>query len=545
MFLTVQDPTQQWVHASSFTLSEITSSSLRRPYFMMPIWDLNHSAFASARKYTHTGFEPEDCDLCTPEQSTPSSLRTHEQHERLFGIQKDSRKIIALDGTSEDPDDMPFLTSQRTSNSLTPMQPSNQQSPVQSPPGEGLRLQRDSVDHSGAFLNPFDEAIDSSRRTSTSSNTSIYLRPNAFPGHRDTLARLPRLAFGYNHQENVPPLGVLSDATCQTPSFPSKFTVDPALPRSGFLPPSVVSGILRFLSSEDYKALRLVCRLWNTALPSPKLPVVVRLPREILQHIYSYLLPCGFDAARHTCREWYLASLNRSVQGQIAKVSFCQFALSVDMQLLSGLEDSGCGINQEWVYSKRLATESRISPDWRGGPPLTNTTEMSSRLSITEEVDFSEMFHGACSGRSRFTVSTCGNFVLAVSSEEITVYDLHAPGGSVFPITRLAAGREVLKVSMDTSSERYSVVALLSGRLGMLWDLLGTPSKMHYRNSPGETFDLGMQTIVQDSATYLGTQPAMLNLRDISYIVSEARYDPARALSTFGATTGSPSAPSS
>ncbi|KAL6250554.1 hypothetical protein RBB50_002856 [Rhinocladiella similis] len=565
MLLILQDHTQQWVRAPCFTLSKVGSCPVKRSNFVTSIWDLNHSVLASARNCTHSSFEPEAYDLSALEKSTYRSLRVHEQDQVDLSIQKNNRKISTFDGASDDPDDVPFLTTRQPSNSMTPRPHFIQKSQVQSPSDEELRSQQASEGQDRAFLNPFGEGIDSSRRTSASSDASIYLRPNAFPGHRDTLARLPQLTFEHNHPENIFPLTDSSDTIRQPSWVSSSFTVDPALPRSGILPPSIVSKVLRLLSSENYKALRLVCRLWNSILPFPKLPVVLRLPREILQQIYSYLLPSGFDAARHTCREWYLASLNRTVQDQIARVSFCQLALNADIQLrrnlvsrrsssssssLSELENGGHSINREWIYSKRLATESRISPGWRGGPPLTNKNELFSRLAVTEEVEFSQILHGEYVGRSRFTVSTCGKFVLVVSSEEITLYDLYAPGGSVFPVTRLVAGSEVLKVSMDTSSERYSVAALLSGRVGVLWDLAGTPSKMRYCKGPGETIALGMQTVIQDSATGVYTQPAMPNLRDHSEesVVSETRRGPARVLSTPGVKTGPgfiPSPPSS
>lgn len=562
MFLSVQDPAQRWVHAQSLTLSIATSYPVRWPYYIMSTWDFKHPALVSARKCTQDNFQPEACGLSKPQKSTRSSLRVHEQ-EQIPSIQKNSMMIKTLDGASDDTDDMLFLTSRNQPASSMQWPHLTHQSRLQSSSGEDLRSQQVSADQDPAFLDPFGEGIVSSRRTSASSDTSVYLRQNAFPGHRDTLARLPGLTFVHYNQENVLPLEDLSHAVLLPSLSSPSFTFDRDVPRNGLLPPSIVSDILRFLSSEEYKALRLVCRLWNTALPFPKVPVVFRLPREVVQHIYSYLLPSGFDAARHTCREWYLASLDRSVQDPIAKASFCQLALDADLQLrrdlmplrsssgsLSRSEDNGHSINQEWIYSKRLATESRISPNWRGGPPLTNKNELHSRLSVTGEIDFSRILQNACSGRSRFTVSTCGKFLLVVSGEEITLYDIFVPGGSVFPVTRMVAGSEVLKVSMDTTCGRCSVAALLSGRVGMLWDLLGTLSKMDYCNPPGDSIDLGMKTVVQDAATSFYAQPTPRDLRNLSEesVVSEGGPYPARVLSMLATNTGTsfiPSPPSS
>lgn len=37
----------------------------------------------------------------------------------------------------------------------------------------------------------------------------------------------------------------------------------------------------------------------------------MRMPTEILQQVYLLLPPGGFNAARHSCRAWFVASLNR------------------------------------------------------------------------------------------------------------------------------------------------------------------------------------------------------------------------------------------
>lgn len=42
-------------------------------------------------------------------------------------------------------------------------------------------------------------------------------------------------------------------------------------------------------------------------------------PTEIIQHIYSFLSPADFHAARHTCRSWFFASLYRSLLAEMLK----------------------------------------------------------------------------------------------------------------------------------------------------------------------------------------------------------------------------------
>ncbi|KAK5236281.1 hypothetical protein LTR47_003007 [Exophiala xenobiotica] len=79
---------------------------------------------------------------------------------------------------------------------------------------------------------------------------------------------------------------------------------------------------------------------------------------------------------------------------------------------------------------------------------------------------------------------------------------------------------------MDTSSERYSVAALLSGRLGMLWDLHGTPPQTRYRSNSGEPMNLGMQTTIHDSATDFYARPLVANLpiRSQELLAAQANY---------------------
>jgi hypothetical protein len=178
---------------------------------------------------------------------------------------------------------------------------------------------------------------------------------------------------------------------------------------------------------------------------------------------------------------------------------------------LSGPFDDHHDIDKEWICSKRLATESRLSPHWAGSS-LFDGREFPARLSIVEEVDFSKIIaQDASSRKSRFTVSACGRLVHVVCGGDITLYSLSDPENSIVPVIRLAAGIEVLKVSMDTSSERYSVAALLSGRLGMLWDLHGTLSQTRYRSNSGEPMNLGMQTTIYDSGDFYA-RPLVANL---------------------------------
>lgn len=415
------------------------------------------------------------------------------------------------------------------------------------------------------FTNPFLSEESPSRKSSSSSDTSAYLRPNAFAGHRDTLARLidPTTIPEDDESDMISYLTALTRQ--HSTSGPSQGINVTRAELDVFFPERIVNTVLSYLSFEAYKALRLVCRRWNSSLPQPHFPASYRLPREILKHIYSFLLPCDFDAARHTCRAWFLASLDRKILEPKLRSSGCQMGLAADIFRMKGnvIEkrrswdsqfgpmQTGCDdiIDKDWICSKRLATESRLSPNWRGSP-FSDDYLPASRLSIIEEVDFSNILTSQTSStRPRFTVSTCGNFVLVTSGGEISVYSLCDSEYSLVPVVRLVTGMDVLDVSMDTSSERFSVAALFTGRIGMLWDLKGSHIQTRYRNNSGEAINLGMQTDIQSSAT---AQPSRsvagnLPLRSHEQLPVDAfgyNFGPATLLSTTSSHGWQPSPPS-
>lgn len=369
-----------------------------------------------------------------------------------------------------------------------------------------------------AFKNPFSDDVEASRKFSgtSGSSTTYHIRPNAFPGHRDTFARILHSQILQAYDDDATPTS-LSYTTLQArrPSTPS--TISPA----------IIQPILKHLSFSDYKLMRLVCRQWSRDLPDPCFSALYRLPGELVQEIMSYLSPCDFDASRHTCASWYLAGQDRRLQKHMLKLSGCSSAFEEDLRLHFSIEgekacssgflgirtrrksvDLSC-LDQEWICGKRLATESRLSPSWRG-----HSTEYSPRVFLREMIDFSRLLNSTTdeTNRAKSTVSACGRFVLVNSGCDISIYNLHDREGTLKPVVRLAAGTEVLKVSMDTSSERYAVAALLADRKGMLWELLGDMTQAHYRSDSGEPISLGMQAHVQSSASSPVSSDIALNL---------------------------------
>ncbi|KIW72315.1 hypothetical protein PV04_00519 [Phialophora macrospora] len=418
------------------------------------------------------------------------------------------------------------------------------------------------------FTNPFGPDDSPSRRTSSASEGTIYLRPNAFAGHRDTLARLHYFAKSDEDEQTAADSDDESYITAWT-RRPSTSTPSRRYSLAGgnldiFLPQRIVDAVLSYLSFEDYKALRTVCRQWHATLPQPNLPGAYRLPREVLKHIFSYLSPWDFDAARHTCKTWFLAGLDCKVLEPMLRDCGCQSGLAADIGRVQGnivakrrswdtqlgpMEpDANRVIDKEWLCSKRLATESRLSPYWQGDS-LSGNFASSSRLSVTEEVDFSKILTSFVSPtKSRFTVSACGKFVLVVSGGDISIYSLSDPDHSLDPVVRLATGIDVLKVSMDTSSERYSVAALLAGRIGMLWDLHGGHVQTRHRSNSGETMNLGMQTHIQSSAGFQNFRPSVVNLpvrmpEVVALESSDYNLGPATLLSNPSPSNAPPSTP--
>lgn len=251
----------------------------------------------------------------------------------------------------------------------------------------------DTVSSVPAFSNPFGSDSSSLSEGSLSPDTTQYIRSDAFPGHRDTLIRFPDGQLSRANDEfltsstsspstTIHKQGLLEGH--ETASWPDSKESSATLIG---LPLNIISGLLDYLTFEEYKAARLTCKNWLLSLPQPKLPASYRMPREVLQLIYYYLGAADFDAARHTCRSWLLASLDKSLLRAMLKSTGHLRAAEIDLykreEMVSSMADyhgfddrthsrsSSLGefnqaTTEEWVFSKRLATEMKMSPDWRG-----------------------------------------------------------------------------------------------------------------------------------------------------------------------------------
>ncbi|KAL8663629.1 MAG: hypothetical protein Q9202_003699 [Teloschistes flavicans] len=271
--------------------------------------------------------------------------------------------------------------------------------------------------------------------------------------------------------------------------------------RSKDLPINVFAGTARYIDFETYKSVRLACRGWSAAITHVR-PVrfspTYSLPAEIVKCIFDHLSPLDMDAARHTCRKWMIASLEHRLLAQVLKQAGFRTAVEADSALN---EELGHPTGGEWRLSKRLATECSLIPGWTGNgfaarltTPSTSYTYsalpsdqkpstsmvLSSRINFTGLVAHYETLHNRSPAQLSYTVSGCGRFLLVVHSSIIWVYCIRGPilpvleyrhGGHMKLLVGIACPSRILSVSMDTSSDRYSIAALLPDRRGLIVDI--------------------------------------------------------------------------
>ena len=69
-------------------------------------------------------------------------------------------------------------------------------------------------------------------------------------------------------------------------------------------------------------------------LSEPAITAAMTIPSEIVQQIYQHLDPLDFHAARHTCRKWFLASLDTGLLQRMTRKAGCSQAACEDSQRL-------------------------------------------------------------------------------------------------------------------------------------------------------------------------------------------------------------------
>lgn len=231
-------------------------------------------------------------------------------------------------------------------------------------------------------------------------------------------------------------------------------------------------------------------------LDTPNAPASLgaQLPTEILQQIFYMLSPADFNSSRHTCRSWFISSLERSILEVMMSRGGWSSSIQRDIAANRAL-DSEARINDEWLMSKRISRECALGPDWTGNG-ISDSTEYQSLPSnksgfvCTCIVDFTDIpVHnpGKSASGTIFTVSTCGKFLMAANGCLIYIYEMnrsHRPKdgdqvvhpGSLRPVTSIICPGRVIACSMDTSSYRYAIAVLLDGRMGLVCDI--TPNRI-------------------------------------------------------------------
>ena len=261
------------------------------------------------------------------------------------------------------------------------------------------------------------------------------------------------------------------------------------------LPDTFYQGLVPYLDFATYKALRLSCSNWSQAVTRAKpisLPFGNQLPAEILEKIYNYLEPADFNAARHTCRTWMIGSLEEKLLTNMLQQGGWSAASEMDTSRLEQFEGRRMSvISKDWLLSKRLTTECSLAPNWKvtelAEEGSTGTSAMRTPHNhtpmLTSKIDFSELAKGSVSNDEdpplQFTVSVCQSYLLIAKDRSVHVYSLipvdgnppHEYGGCFRPVTSIECPERVLAVSMDTSSGRFAVAALLQERIGLVSDI--------------------------------------------------------------------------
>ncbi|KAF2854770.1 DUF221-domain-containing protein [Plenodomus tracheiphilus IPT5] len=232
--------------------------------------------------------------------------------------------------------------------------------------------------------------------------------------------------------------------------------------------PDLEHGITRVMSD----VLLGVSTPINDELTSSFLPVAHRLPLEILQDILRYLYPKEFNAARRTCRTWMRASLDKNLLRVMLKRggwhSSAENSLSRAGQIRA--DDAAVAEINEWKLSRHLARQCALASGWAG-----NGLDIGSVLSEDSHINFEGLSNGHATPASRgdrglnFSTSLCGQFLCVARDTLIYIYDLRS--SVLQPITSVVSPRRVLSMSMDVSSGRHAIAALLEGRMGMVCEL--------------------------------------------------------------------------
>ncbi|RAL02438.1 F-box protein [Aspergillus ibericus CBS 121593] len=260
------------------------------------------------------------------------------------------------------------------------------------------------------------------------------------------------------------------------------------------IPLAVVDRLLHYIPHDSRSALRLTCKPWCRAIDKVtplRRPVANTLPAEILLQIFHRLAPRDFDNARRTCSQWMRVSLDRDLLQRMLKRAGWWDSWLRDCQsssLVVGEEESSV-----WKMSKRFATECLLSGRKvnveRPGFLTTAVVDFSQLSQRQRAAEFRRPSQPVITeiepqthvdGTPLFHVSDCGRYLLVASNRIISVYRLlsmradfsTSPDADVALVARITCPAEVMATTIDTSSLKLTVAALLHSRLGMVCDLV-------------------------------------------------------------------------
>ncbi|KAF2499318.1 hypothetical protein BU16DRAFT_267375 [Lophium mytilinum] len=279
----------------------------------------------------------------------------------------------------------------------------------------------------------------------------------------------------------VKPDNIVSEGSCSDTDSGLGMSTRAAATLPSILPARLLVQLSAYLESSSLQAMRLTCRSWYSAIgaAAPRvLPPPCRLPTELIQHVYSFLSPRDFNAARHSCQTWMTASLDRTILRSMLRRGGWIGGAEHDLHKRYVRNESVEQGRVEWFLSKRLSRECALSCNWTGNgleTPGTRNAKYREPMVEVARTDFADLAHGSAGPEGRhtgalvFTVSVCGRFLLVAESGMIYIYQLEDSG--LRALTSVVCPRRVLAMSMDASSHRFAVAALLEGRMGLVCDL--------------------------------------------------------------------------
>ena len=237
---------------------------------------------------------------------------------------------------------------------------------------------------------------------------------------------------------------------------------------------------------ESSTALRAFARRESICAVADGSPPAANItPPEIMLQIYSMLTPRDFDNARRACSQWMRVSLNRDLLESMLKRAGWWDAYQQDCEKQRIRSRPSNEESDVWRMSKRFATECLLSGRKtnieRPGFVATEVVDFSGlapRLSSKARV--ARPVRGKHSHSiSTFSVSSCSNYLLVTTGCMIYVFRLLDKKAARFglenadlkPISSIECPFEVLSATLDTSTPRFVLAALLQNRVGMVCDL--------------------------------------------------------------------------